>query len=179
MSEPVLSRPLSVVPALDAIRADPSLLDRLGLDVLLDLQRQHGHLGVDLSAAIARKVTPAHAEPALDADVSILTTKRLAALWGMTEAKIRDLCRTGRLPAAKLGAKEWVVSVAGLRDLLPKTSLATSASEALLLTRDTGRTPEITPSARPFTVEIRRPAGRAHGDGREVGGGNAGHEQHK
>src|SRR5436309_1603493 len=44
-------------------------------------------------------------KPAQDVSLDVMTTKQLAEMWEMPEAKIRDLCRTGRLPAKKLGTK--------------------------------------------------------------------------
>src|SRR5438876_1735786 len=69
-------------------------------------------------------------KPAPDVSLDVVTTKQLAEIWLMPEAKIRDLCRTGRLPAKKLGNKEWLISVAGLRELL-KAPIANQVSPGL------------------------------------------------
>lgn len=55
-----------VVPTLDEVRCDPTVLDGLSVEALVDLQRQVGHISVDITAAIARlsvrspDVPPAH-----------------------------------------------------------------------------------------------------------------------
>lgn len=55
MGEPAV-RPLAAVPGLCELAADPALLERLALDALLDLQRQLGHLSVDVGAAVTRQM---------------------------------------------------------------------------------------------------------------------------
>ncbi len=62
-------RPLAAVPEWNALFADSALLDELPLDALIDLQRQHRHLGADLSAAIARQTARTAGPPAPDGDV--------------------------------------------------------------------------------------------------------------
>jgi hypothetical protein len=39
------------------------------------------------------------------ADAEVLTVDRLARLWEMKPAKVRELLRTGRLPGRKFGAE--------------------------------------------------------------------------
>src|SRR5438046_6526745 len=116
-------------------------------------------------------------KPAQDVSLDVMTTKQLAEMWEMPEAKIRDLCRTGRLPAKKLGTKEWVIGRDALRDWLPKAPLSPTDSPTLSSHRDPGRGPQAAPAARPFTVEVRRPPRRPQGDGGEVGSRDAGHER--
>src|SRR5258706_9011355 len=112
MSEPK-RLPVSV-PSLADLQADQSALDRLPVDELLGLQRQLRHL----AAAIEREVMARLLVGSRDgsAEIGVLTPARLAELWSMPAAKIRELCRTGRIPARKLGPKEWVVPVAALRE---------------------------------------------------------------
>jgi hypothetical protein len=45
---------ITAVPSLMQVVQNPGLLEGLPLDVLVDLQRQLGHVGVDLAGAIAR-----------------------------------------------------------------------------------------------------------------------------
>jgi len=116
-------------------------------------------------------------KPAQDVSLDVMTTKQLAEMWEMPEAKIRDLCRTGRLPAKKLGTKEWVIGRDALRDWLPKAPLSPTDSLTLSSHRDPGRGPQAAPAARPFTVEVRRPPRRPQGDGGEVGSRDGGHER--
>ena len=113
----------------------------------------------------------------LDDDVTVITTKHLAALWRMPEAKIRDLCRTGRLPAKKLGSKEWLISVAALREWMPKAMLAREVNLGLSSSYDLRRAPKTPQAARPYSVEVRRPAGHPQGLARSDGGGEARHER--
>jgi hypothetical protein len=54
VNEP-LSHPVAV-PSLDQLHANPRLLEQAPLGVLLDLQRQLGHLGVEVAAAISRQI---------------------------------------------------------------------------------------------------------------------------
>jgi Helix-turn-helix domain len=109
----------------------------------------------------------------------ILTTKRLADLWGMPEAKIRALCRAGHLPARKLGPKEWVIPTDALRAWLVTTPLAKDVSPGLTSPpHDTGRGPPAPQATRPYTVVVRRPAGDPQDHGGEVGGGHEGDERH-
>lgn len=108
----------------------------------------------------------------------VLTTKRLSALWQMPEAKIRDLCRTGRLPAKKLGGKEWVISVAALREWVPKQPLAEDDNLRLSSSHEPRRASQAPHSARPYTVEVRRPVGRPQSLARSDGGGDARDPRH-
>jgi hypothetical protein len=70
VNEP-LPNPVAV-PSLDQLHADPRVLEQTPLGVLLDLQRQLGHLGVEVAAAITRQIAHAggprrpEAEPAED-----------------------------------------------------------------------------------------------------------------
>jgi hypothetical protein len=115
------------VPTLPDRQADPSALDRLPLDALVALGRQLRVLAADLEQEVtALLVAGFQGDGGLGA-VSVLTPARLAELWGMPVAKIRELCRSGRIPARKLGNKEWVVPVAALHVAL---AMATGDAKA-------------------------------------------------
>jgi hypothetical protein len=118
---------VSIVPTLAELQADLSAPDRLPLDALVALRRQLRVLAADLEQEVtARLLAGLQGDGGLDA-VAVLTPARLAELWSMPAAKIRDLCRSGRIPARKLGNKEWVVPVAALRVAL---AMATGAAKA-------------------------------------------------
>ena len=72
----------------------------------------------------------------------------------MPVAKIRELCRTGRIPAKKLGNKEWVVPVAALREwarqgIVDEVGLRHNVDHV----GQRGTVAQV----RPHTVEVRRP----------------------
>jgi hypothetical protein len=117
MSKPARFPPGPVaVPTLAELQADPSALARLPLDALVALRRQLRVLAADMDEEVtARLLAGFQGDCGLDA-VAVLTPARLGELWSMPAAKIRELCRTGRIPARKLGSKEWVVPVAALRE---------------------------------------------------------------
>lgn len=166
------------VPGLAEVLADTAILDRLPLDALVVLQRQVRYLDADVGAAITRQMLQANGPVAHGfEDVSILTTKQLADMWGMAEAKLRALCRTGRLPAMKLGGKEWVISVAALREQVNR-GLALAGNVTLPSFREGERRATHPPTARPYTVAVRRPTRRSREDGHPVGIGNSGDERH-
>jgi hypothetical protein len=52
--------PLAAVPTLADVARDPARLATLPLDVLIDLQRQVGHLSADVGAAITRQMARPH-----------------------------------------------------------------------------------------------------------------------
>jgi hypothetical protein len=66
------SPPLTGVPSLSEASADPSLLAGLPFDQLLNLKRQHGHLGAELDTAILRRIAldSGRAEPVVVLDVT-------------------------------------------------------------------------------------------------------------
>jgi helix-turn-helix protein len=165
-------------PSLAEVLADAAIVDRLPLDVLVVLRHQLRHLDADLGAAITRQMVRANRPLAHDLeDVSILTTTQLAALWGVAEAKVRALCRTGRLAAMKLGGKEWVIPVAALRAQI-QTGLASADNVTLPCCRETPGCATDPPPARPYTVAVRRPARRSRENGHSVGIGDGRDERH-
>jgi excisionase family DNA binding protein len=109
------------------------------------------------------------------ADIGMLTTARLAELWGMPAAKIRELCRAGRIPARKLG-KEWVVPVAALREWARRNPLEQAVVSRYNDSHEAHRGQGAAPQARPHRVEVRRPPGRAPGHGPKVGDGGPDHQ---
>jgi predicted DNA-binding transcriptional regulator AlpA len=112
MSEPAPR--LAAVPSLAQLVEAPALLQGLPLDVLLELQRQVGHVAVDLAAAIARSqaqpaITPTQAGPE-----RLLTPTEAAARLGTT---VQWMYRhAGSLPfTRRLSRKVLRFSEAGLQ----------------------------------------------------------------
>lgn len=164
---------------LNDVVEDPKLAEGLSRAALADLLRRARHLVVDLESELTSRDAAASAPDATAGDdVRVLTTKQLADLWGRKEAQIRELCRTRRLPATKLGPKEWVIPVAELRARLRNCALAEGSSLGIPSAHDPNRAPDAPAPPRRYTVEVRRPAGREPHHAREVGDGNAGHERH-
>lgn len=156
MSEPVRfpAGPVAVR-TLAELQADPSALDRLPLGVLLALRRQLRVLAADLEQEVtARLLDGFQGDGGLDA-VAVLTPARLAELWSMPTAKIRELCRTGRIPARKLGNKEWVVPVAALREWA-RQGIAHEAGPRNNADYVGHRRAAV--QVRPHTIQVRRPA---------------------
>ena len=152
MSEPAHSVSPMVLAELPA-------LDHLPVDALLALRRQLRMLAADIEREVtARLLAQFSGDGATD--IGVLTTARLAELWEMPAAKIRDLCRTGRIPARKLGPKEWAVPVAALRKW---------AQQGIVEGVDPRHNPDhaghrgAASRVRPYTVELRRPAPPAGG----------------
>lgn len=167
--------PLAV--GLDALAADPSKVEGLPRSALVALYTNVARLEAMLRARLLTLGDGRHAK-ASDDDVSVLTPEELAKRWRMPEARIRDLCRSGALPARKLGPKEWIISVSALRDWLPKAGVANDISPGLSLRHDPGRGSQAAEAARPYTVAVRRPGRRPQGHRGGVGGGDEGHERH-
>ncbi len=165
----------AIHPTLDIIAADPAKAAALPATMRAVLLAQCAAV----VAALAAPMLAAEAvrRSASDFDLGVMTTKQLAETWEMPEAKIRELCRTGLLPAKKLGAKEWVIGIAALRDWLPNIPLASDDSVTLSSRRDPRRGPQAPSTGRPFTVEVRRAPRRAQGHRGQVGGRDAGHER--
>jgi hypothetical protein len=164
----------AAVPSLDAVAADPTLAAGLA-----PAARQV--LMLKAAAVIAACAAPPQGRespPDSHGSLAILTTRHLAEIWKMPEAKIRDLCRAGTLPARKLGSKEWVIAADALRDWLPKAPLAKQVSPGLSSSYDPGRGSQAPQAAQPYTVEIRRPARRPQDHSRQVGGRDEGDERH-
>jgi len=168
----------SAVPPLDEIAARPELARTLTSDARAAVLA----LCASVLAALAAPPKPgADAGQRVrdgDSRVGVLTTKQLAQLWQMPESKIRELCRSGTLPARKLGAKEWIIVADALRAWLPNAPLADGVSPGLLSPHDPGRGSPAPSAARPYAIEVRRPARRPQDHGREVGGRDEGHERY-
>lgn len=95
--------------------ADPPQLARL----LGDLERLKATLWQRLLHATAAPLAAAPADP-VD-ELRHLTPQQVAGLLNLKAAYVHELCRTGRLPAAKSG-KYWMIPVAGLRRWLASTN---------------------------------------------------------
>jgi len=156
MSEPERfpARPI-VLPTLVELQVNPSALDRLPLDALVALRRQLRVLAADLEKEITARLLARFQGDGGLGGVAVLTPARLAALWSMPAAKIRELCRTGRIPAKKLGNKEWVVPVAALREwarqgIVDEPRPGHNAGHV-------GRRGAAA-QVRPYTIHVRRPA---------------------
>jgi Helix-turn-helix domain len=165
-----LARLPVVVPGLADVLADPDLLLRLPADVLIALRHQLRVLETDLERILTLRLVR-HENPELD-DIGVLSPAKLAELWGMPVAKVRELCRAGLIPARKLGPKEWVVPVAALR-AWATTGLDKACTATLQSTHETTPGQAAPPPARPYRVEVRRPLGRAPGHRPKVGSGSA------
>lgn len=144
-------------PTLAELQADPSLLDGLPVDALVALRFEVRVLAAEIERSVTTRLLSGPGPDAYPGDVDVLTTGRLATLWGMKNAKIRELCRTGRIPARKLGTKEWVVPLEGLRkwagQALVEGPGARHNADNVNPRGTAGR-------GRRHTVEIRRPAPR-------------------
>lgn len=103
-------------PALADLQADPSVLDRTPVAALLALRHEARLLAAEIERALMARLLAEPRREGHSGEVGVLTTGRLAAMWGMKDSKIRQLCRSGRIPAKKLGGKEWVVPVDALRE---------------------------------------------------------------
>jgi hypothetical protein len=146
---------VSIVPTLAELQADPSALDSLPMDALVALRRQLRVLTADLEQVVtARLAAGCQGDGGLGA-VAVLTPARLAELWSMPVAKIRELCRIGRIPARKLGNKEWVVPVAALHEWV-RQGIVDGAGPG----HNADHVGHWAAAAqiRPHTVQVRRPA---------------------
>jgi hypothetical protein len=75
---------LVAVPGLAELQADPAILSRLPLDVLVDLRRQVRHLDIDLDAAITRQVVVGQPRQAQAEPDRLLSPKEAAALYSVS-----------------------------------------------------------------------------------------------
>jgi helix-turn-helix protein len=154
---------------LDEIAADPAMARKLTPDArAAALMRCASVL-----AALAAAPVDMDASSESNGSLAVLTTKHLAEMWQMPEAKIRELCRTGSLPARKLGPKEWVICADALRDWLPRAPIAKDVSLRLSPSHESGRRSQTPHAAAPYTVVVRRSAGRSQNQG----GRDKGHER--
>src|SRR5262245_44472488 len=71
-------------PMLDEVRRDPAILDGLPLDVLIELERQVGHVGVDVQAAIGRQTADRGVISATDPDRAV-RIEEAGTLLGMSK----------------------------------------------------------------------------------------------
>jgi hypothetical protein len=156
----------------------PNLVDVIpeaSTDLILRLRRELSRVLADADLVIARRMTAAQAPcPSPDravgiAEADVLTVDRLAKLWGMKPGKVRELCRTGQLPARKLG-REWVVPLALLAMWVKKPPLAEQVTGGYNDSHEPDAGQSAPPRARPYRVEVRRLGRRASGHGQAVGG---------
>lgn len=142
-------------PSLADVLADPAVLEGLTEHALLAMRRQVHTLFADLEHAVTVRLL-AGPHGADFSDLGVLTIGGLAKLWGMKDAKIRELCRTGRIPARKLGTKEWVVPIEALREWAQQT-IADRTGPRHNAVDHVGLQVVVSP-VRPHRVELRRPA---------------------
>jgi len=145
--------------------------ESLSLQALIDLRRRHDHIRAELDAAITQKIAEARREEVGHADVQVLTVDRLADLWNMKPAKIRELCRTGSIPARKLGQKEWAIPVAELRDWVRRAHLAEEVPGGYTATDATDRGQSHPKAPGAYRVEVRRTRGLSSNNGTAAGSG--------
>ena len=100
MSKPSYS-PTASVPTLAAVQADPTILDSLSLDLLLEFRRQIGYLGVNLDAAIIRRTVAATRpqQPPGEEGDKLLTADEAGKIAGVTPSWLVRNSR--RLPFAR------------------------------------------------------------------------------
>jgi hypothetical protein len=80
----VVASPIAAVPTLAQVVQDPARLERLPLTALLELQRQLGHLSVDVNAAITRRMA-LHTTPSGVPPERVMLIEEAAARLGMTK----------------------------------------------------------------------------------------------
>jgi predicted DNA-binding transcriptional regulator AlpA len=107
------------VPTLAEVQADPGVLDRLPIDVLLDLRRLIGYLVADVEAAVWRQTASAaghQRSPDREQD-KLLTAEEAAGIAGVKPSWL--IRHAQKLPfARKLSHKVVRYSEAGLRKWL-------------------------------------------------------------
>jgi len=155
-------------PTLDDLANDPTRAAELSHARVLE---QLARGAVAQAALVTRLAALQHEAGTLDERTRIFTKDELAARLEMPEARIRELCRAGRLPGARKLGKKWVIPILD-------TSLDSADSPGLTSAHDPGRGSQPPQAARPYPSGVRRPAGRAQDHRREMGGWDEGHERH-
>lgn len=85
-------RRVGLAPSLAEVLANPAVLDRLAVDVLLDLRRQVRHLHTDLDAAIVRQLADRRGQVAAERVVGVEeAAKRLLTSEDTLYAKWKKL----------------------------------------------------------------------------------------
>jgi hypothetical protein len=163
--------------SLDELAEELGGLDELSLETLINLRRQHDHIRTEIEAVIARKMAGTHPAETDLADTGVLTVNRLAEPWGMKAAKVRELCRTGRVPARKLGKKEWVVPVGALRVWAQENHVAQCGPRNYIPGDATGRDQSLPEVPGAYRVEVRRGRGVLTRDGQTLRGRPEGSER--
>jgi hypothetical protein len=168
---------VSGAPRLDELHAHPERAATLSPEVRAQLLIQCAGVLVALGAPAVTAAADG-AKPSPDG-LDVLTTKRLAKLWGMPEGKIRELCRQGKIPARKLGSKEWIVATAALRDWLATRPLDSSLGLPVPSVYDPEAAGAHPPQAAPVVAGRARPhPRRPRADDQGVGVGKEGPERH-
>jgi len=152
--------------SLDHLVTHPEMIPALAPATRSLLLTQLGALALALAAW--EPIVETNSASASD-DLGILTTQQLADLWKMEEPAIRALCRSGRLPAKKLGEKAWIISRAELRAWLPKRPVDTGVGVTLTSPHVTRRHPEAPEATRPYTAVVRKASGRIRNHGQPLG----------
>lgn len=83
---------------------------------LAELPSLIGELARSHAEAFAR-LTAATPPPA---SVDVLTPARLAEMWRTSPAAVRELCRSGAIPAKKIGPKLWGIPMRELEAWMQK-----------------------------------------------------------
>ncbi len=161
-------------PTLAEVLTRPETLHQLGVDTLLRLQQELGHLRVDIEAAVARHLVPrSQTLPVAPLVGSELTVADVAVRLRRPVGHVRALLRRKELPGYRRG-KYWVI---------PETDLQTWQVSRMRLD---GQCREALPSADrsgtgldQLTPRGSRSSSRSIRDTRrEVGGSIAGHPDH-
>jgi hypothetical protein len=88
---PVLPLP---VPTLDGVHRDPTILAGLPLAVLVELERQAAHVGVDVRAVIARHLARTHEAPNPSCEDDLLSLEDAARRLGVAVPWLRRRAKT-------------------------------------------------------------------------------------
>ena len=106
--------PVSVVPSLDEVAADPGRLAELPIDVLLDLRRKSGIVTVEVDVAIARRSAQAASQEPSPVPDRLISAEEVVRIAGVTRSWL--LRHTSTLPfVRKLSHKVVRYSEHGLR----------------------------------------------------------------
>lgn len=171
---------LAVTPSLDQLVADPTRAQDLPPEVVRDLlARVVGLQTVLLARALSLPLgANSQGEASAGADrlpdnLRCFNPRTVAELFGVTEAYVRQLCRTSRLPAKKVG-KYWLIPMGVVRDFARDNGVDYSTSEPLSCSRDSRGGAARPKASGALSVSIRRAPRRSQNHGCQVGGRDAG-----
>jgi excisionase family DNA binding protein len=102
MGTPSQSGAPVAVPGLAEAQADPGVLERLPIDVLLDLQRQIRHLDADIDRAVSRQTVQANRHHEIEGD-QLLSIPKVAAILDFKPQYVYELIRRDLLSAVTVG----------------------------------------------------------------------------